>query len=413
MLHFFVDTPKWGHHHPLGQPLEISGWCFFDDEAAHLLEIHIEDRLLVIRPPNAERPDVLTAYPQAQKFHEPVGFHHLVDMPKDLNLGRHKLQFFVISASSRREQGGIVEFEIVRTLRGRNAGMPPAGPAQRHLLSGTMDILRHLSRLTRRTRSQNGFLHRFADIPSHLVRKVNGTLSESDFVNIGIAIANVISQSTTNLDHARTILDFGCGLGRVLLPMQAKAPHARFTGFDIDPMMLFWCTHLLQDNTCRLVSTTLDLPDSEYDLVYAVSVFTHLHNTTNYWLSEIHRLLTPSGKAFITYHDETLFEEIAGSSSLPSVPKGTRLHDIHVHGQETPEGGATMGTFYTTENWTRTLETYFEVESCAPRGLFGHQSFSIVTKKEIQLNPILPYRQYIRSLEQDLFKLRQSQETLY
>ncbi len=40
-----------------------------------------------------------------------------------------------------------------------------------------------------------------------------------------------------------------------------------------------------------------------------------------------------------------------------------------------------MGTFYSTAAWERKLAPYFRIERTVPRGLFGHQSFSIVRRR--------------------------------
>jgi hypothetical protein len=138
-----------------------------------------------------------------------------------------------------------------------------------------------------------------------------------------------------------------------------------------------------------------------------------LDTTTEYWLAEIHRLLAPGGKAFLTFHDETLFEEIAGSPAVPDVPKGTKLISRYVVGSDTLEGGAAMGTFYTTEVWEKILEKYFTVERTVPRGLFGHQSFSVVTKKAVSIDRALLDREYMGLLEQQLFDLRKAYRVLF
>ena len=376
-LRFFIDAPMNGFLHPIGAPVEMTGWCFFDQEPVYLIEVRLDNKLLLVNRLNHSRPDVLADYPQAREFGEPVGFQYAVDLPKDLKPGNHILHFFALNNKNKRESIKVIEFEAV-------------DPS-----------------------SQRSFSQRFAEIPPHLVRKVNASISESDFLRIGSIISNVVEENVGDPSLASKILDFGCGLGRVLLPMLQKAPRAAFTGFDIDPMMLLWCSHLLEDVRCRFVFTTLELPDGEYDIIYAVSVFTHLDITTDYWLAEIHRLLAPKGRAFITYHDETLFEEIAGSSLIPDVPKGTKLCDRHVVGKGTPEGGAAVGTFYATEYWRQILDRYFSVDHMVPRGLFGHQSFAIVTPKNVRIDRTVIDRQYIHSLEQQLFELRNACRVMY
>jgi 2-polyprenyl-3-methyl-5-hydroxy-6-metoxy-1,4-benzoquinol methylase len=251
------------------------------------------------------------------------------------------------------------------------------------------------------------FSEHFAEIPPQLVAKVNGSLLEADFVNIGRVISECIVANTEDLGQAKHILDFGCGLGRVLSQLGAKLPRAEFTGYDVDPMMLEWGKHLLQDLQVRFVASTLELADQSFDFIYAISVFTHLDVTTEYWLAEIHRLLAPKGRAFITFHDETLLAELIDTSQVQGFPAGMKLTERYVIGQDTTEGGAAMGTFYAAAYWEQILAPYFTVERTVPRGLFGHQSFSVVTKKAVEVDKTIVQREYIALLEKQLLELRQ------
>lgn len=257
------------------------------------------------------------------------------------------------------------------------------------------------------------FSQRFAEIPPILVTKVNGDTTESGFAYIGSCIADAIEKEVGTLTNTRKILDFGCGLGRVMAQMRGRAPEADIVGFDIDPMMLHWAGRLLGSERNRFVSTTQDLPDGGFDLIVVISVFTHLDTTTDYWLAEIHRLLGPKGRAFVTYHDETLFAEMAGKNLFPDVASDAALGGRYVLNAKTAEGGAAMGTFYTTNKWEQLVGRYFDVERTAPRGLFGHQSYSVISKKNVPLDREPLYRQYLASLEKELFDLRQRHQVSY
>jgi len=106
---------------------------------------------------------------------------------------------------------------------------------------------------------EKDFSQRFSEVPDHLVIKVNGSLDESVFRNAGRGATDQIVENV-NLKRAKTILDFGCGLGRVLLPLMERAPQAKFVAYDIDPMMIPWAEHLALDSRCRFVNSTLGLP---------------------------------------------------------------------------------------------------------------------------------------------------------
>lgn len=266
------------------------------------------------------------------------------------------------------------------------------------------------------------FTELFKAVPNNLVVKVNGDGTEQGFRHVGFHIAEGIENELPKtkgflgseksiLKQSKRILDFGSGLGRVILELVDRAPKAEITGFDIDPMMNRWAEHLLTGKKIKVVSSTLDLPDEHFDLITIVSVFTHLDKTTDFWLSEVHRLLSKNGFAFITYQDDTLFEEMKVKGAHPknaSIASGK-----YVVGAESAEGGAGMGTFYTTPHWKLVLEKYFNVEVLKPRGLFRHQSISIVTRKDVQIDRLGLYRTYMASLEQDIYDLRRKHEIAY
>lgn len=248
----------------------------------------------------------------------------------------------------------------------------------------------------------------FAEIPKNLVTKVNGDATESGFKYIGSCIADGIEENLRASDSAplaslKRILDFGSGLGRVIFHLLDRARDARIVGFDIDPMMVEWSALLIAQARVRFVSTTLDLPDGNFDLITAVSVFTHLDVTTDFWLSEIRRLLAPNGCAFITYQDDILFREMQGEGHIP-VAAG--LTDKFVTGQGSAEGGAAMGTFYTTPYWQSVLEKFFVVKSIRPRGLFNHQSIAVVIRREGPVDRLPLILEYASSLEREIYRLR-------
>jgi SAM-dependent methyltransferase len=257
------------------------------------------------------------------------------------------------------------------------------------------------------------FSERFARIPPRLVAKVNGVETEDGFTYIGGRIADDIQAAVPDIGQRRDILDFGCGLGRVALQLRSRFPSSVIDGCDIDPLMLKWAAVLLQDKNVALHSGTHGFAGESFDLVVAISVFTHLDVTVDYWLSELHRLLRPGARAFLTYHDDTLFAEMAAQGAFPGIAPGHRLDARYVLGLGGPEGGATMGKFYTTESWNALLSRWFEIDSTVPRGLCGHQSYSVIRKRPVVIDRERMYREYARSLEQQLFELRQAHAVEY
>jgi len=104
-----------------------------------------------------------------------------------------------------------------------------------------------------------------------------------------------------------SILDFGCGHGRVLRSLAADFPHARLTATDLDAGGVNFCAKTFGAIPLRS-STDLSRVsfDMKFDLIWVGSVFTHLR--AERWLSllELFRSgLTEEGLlVFSTHGDE-------------------------------------------------------------------------------------------------------------
>jgi SAM-dependent methyltransferase len=99
-------------------------------------------------------------------------------------------------------------------------------------------------------------------------------------------------------------LDFGCGAGRTLRHFLDEASRAELWGADIDGPSIEW----LQANLCPPLHAIqngadppLDFEDQQFDLAWALSVFTHLTDMSLAWLLELHRVLKPEGLLVATF----------------------------------------------------------------------------------------------------------------
>lgn len=258
------------------------------------------------------------------------------------------------------------------------------------------------------------FSDRFKEVPTHLVRQVNGDEPETGFRFVGekvlegieahlSAVCPTTDGKTSVIASCKNILDFGSGLGRIILQLLERAPQAQITGFDIDPLMIKWAKYLFENSKVPFVSSTFGLQDQSYDLITVISVFTHLDHTSEFWLSELHRLLAPDGLAVVTYQDDMLFEKQKRSGILPPT---ALLEGKYVYGSGFSEGGAMMGTYYTGDYFRRMLEKFFVVHRQITGGLFGHQSVAVVSRRETALDYNQLRFTYAQSLEHELFILK-------
>ena len=111
------------------------------------------------------------------------------------------------------------------------------------------------------------------------------------------------------------VLDFGCGAGRTLAQFQDEATEAEFWGCDIDAPSIGWANAHLAPPFHFLLNSDeppVALPDAHFDLIYGMSVFTHLGETWSSWLLEVHRLLRVGGFGLFTFLGEGMIADVAG-----------------------------------------------------------------------------------------------------
>lgn len=110
-------------------------------------------------------------------------------------------------------------------------------------------------------------------------------------------------------------LDFGCGAGRTLKHFRREAERAELWGVDIDAMSI----DLLQQTVCPPFHVIradymppLELDADSFDLIWSISVFTHLTDSSIPWLLELHRLLKPGAILIATFMGRWTSELLAG-----------------------------------------------------------------------------------------------------
>jgi SAM-dependent methyltransferase len=103
--------------------------------------------------------------------------------------------------------------------------------------------------------------------------------------------------------EGKQVLDFGCGAGRTLRHFLPEAEIATFWGCDIDEESVEWVKANLLPVRAFVNGEAPPLPleSGSFDLVYVVSVFTHLTGTWSTWLLELHRILADDGRLIATF----------------------------------------------------------------------------------------------------------------
>lgn len=157
-----------------------------------------------------------------------------------------------------------------------------------------------------------------APIPPVELRSIVSDENIAPFLYAGFldaeAAASIYEQYGRALDHRPTVLDFGCGCGRV---MRFFDPNTwTIYGAEINQDHVDWCNANLPGTRSSRNSNQPPLPfdDQTIDFAYSFSVFSHLpRELASTWLADLGRILRPDGVAMITAHGYTALKIIAGS----------------------------------------------------------------------------------------------------
>lgn len=79
-----------------------------------------------------------------------------------------------------------------------------------------------------------------------------------------------------NPSPAKSILDWGCGVGRVTRHLPEFFPEAKITGVDINPASIQWLQQHIPGISFLLASENTLPPASSFDLIIGTSVLTHI-----------------------------------------------------------------------------------------------------------------------------------------
>ncbi len=195
------------------------------------------------------------------------------------------------------------------------------------------------------------------------------------------------------------MLDFGCGSARVLPQIAALAPTAVCSGCDVDPGAIAWAAGHRPELQWSVSRCDPPLPFAleSFDLVYSISVFSHLDEPAqDEWLQEMRRILRPGGVALLTVHGRSAFEQFrsgrvrtawcrdAAFDRAPLSPnefafapyRRSVFNDAELQGVGNRYGLAFHGSDYLRERWASALEVVAILE----RAMTGWQDIVVCTR---------------------------------
>src|SRR5215210_4128887 len=127
-----------------------------------------------------------------------------------------------------------------------------------------------------------------------LVSRVAGGTDREAFFESGRQSVRDLNRALSflgkSVEDYESILEFGCGCGRIMLWLADVGAKASLHGTDIDERAIKWAQENMPYATFKVNGgmPPLDYPDATFDLVYNHSVFTHLDEEyQDAWLAEL------------------------------------------------------------------------------------------------------------------------------
>jgi glycosyltransferase involved in cell wall biosynthesis/SAM-dependent methyltransferase len=234
--------------------------------------------------------------------------------------------------------------------------------------------------------------------PIELISETTGLERVEDFASHGVDIVRALAAALDQpLGSFRSWLDFGVGVGR--LARMFKAFTGRYVGVDVDLRAILWVRENLP--WVRAIHTIpggrLPFPDSYFDMVASISVFSHLSEPDQtFYLSELHRVTQPGGSLVITVHGEralrrameeaTVLELLGiGPNHLTlasaALSKGSGLHFVKQNGHLTTDDYE-YGITFMSRDWIDSVwSQWYEVLKVVPGGIHDFQDVVVLRRR--------------------------------
>jgi SAM-dependent methyltransferase len=187
------------------------------------------------------------------------------------------------------------------------------------------------------------------------------------------SILEVLESAGLELRPGARVLDFGCGCGRVARHWLA-AGNVELVGTDADREAVRWCRRHLSGGRFEenAAEPPLPLPANAFDLVYALSVFTHLPELRQHaWLDELWRVLVPGGLLALTLHGEAYLGDLDDAQR-----EAFRAGELVVVGSEAP--GSNHCNAFHPEPAVRELTRDWELLVWLPEGARGNPKQDLI-----------------------------------
>lgn len=254
---------------------QLSGWIFREDIPVDRVDISLGGKPWVRAVPLAERPDVRSAYepaigPCPHSSH--CAFHVTASLPQGVEPDCRTIITITPYAQDGRQLDQFLTYFCSYEEELRATTLPPV----------------------------------------HLQERIGGT---KDYLRIGTELASLILTCVAKhrpISAIDAILDWGCGSGRVIRQLAKLIAPGKLFGCDVDTEAINWDQENILGPQFKRINPypPTPYPNDKFDVIYGISVMTHLDEETQLlWLEELKRIARPGGIVALSVIGQNLRSE--------------------------------------------------------------------------------------------------------
>ncbi|MBY0482033.1 MAG: class I SAM-dependent methyltransferase [Chitinophagaceae bacterium] len=184
------------------------------------------------------------------------------------------------------------------------------------------------------------------------------------------------------------ILDWGCGTGRIVQHFHQFLPYALLYGADTNASMIAWNHQHIKSVyfSCIQQTNKTNYPCDYFDLIYGISVFTHLNELSQrFWVTELARVLKKGGILLVTTQGNFFKNKLPSSDTILFYKNGIVEKSFPASTKNLLEGDRNFSVYETSVFFEQLIETNFTIikyfdGSIYPEKFGGHDLW-ILQKK--------------------------------